>query len=207
MPVQQLLLAVAILLLLLALLIEHLVPVFTHLPPTYSYCILFSFTDTNSPSSPPSEPTMLESLSRTVRGYVPSSLPLPPRISSRPVSVGSFLSPYPGSNYPPQEDDDESPPVSPDNIRATAYPGLDSGDPILWSRFDDLPLAHSSKTRTLLFLGYDLGLQIWDCTSLGSVTEVLNLKGRGGKDGVGRVRYAGVLSDGIEGEGARIGIV
>lgn len=29
--------------------------------------------------------------------------------------------------------------------------------------------------RRLLFLGYKTGLQIWDCTNLGSVTEVLNL--------------------------------
>ncbi|KAI0666055.1 hypothetical protein C8Q78DRAFT_1060998 [Trametes maxima] len=44
------------------------------------------------------EPTTLESFSRTIRGYVPSSIPIPsaapspPRVS-RPVSFGSFLSP------------------------------------------------------------------------------------------------------------------
>lgn len=44
------------------------------------------------------EPTPLESFSRTIRNYVPSSIPIPsaapspPRVS-RPVSFGSFLSP------------------------------------------------------------------------------------------------------------------
>ena len=45
-----------------------------------------------------SEPSTLESFSRTIRGYVPSSIPIPsvaptpPRVS-RPVSFGSFLTP------------------------------------------------------------------------------------------------------------------
>ena len=44
------------------------------------------------------EPTTLESLSRTIRGYMPSSIsvpsavPTPPRLS-KPVSFGSFLTP------------------------------------------------------------------------------------------------------------------
>lgn len=29
--------------------------------------------------------------------------------------------------------------------------------------------------RRILFLGYTTGLQIWDCTILGSVSEILNL--------------------------------
>jgi len=31
--------------------------------------------------------------------------------------------------------------------------------------------------RRLLFVSYSTGLQIWDCTNLGSVTEILNLSG------------------------------
>lgn len=45
------------------------------------------------------------------------------------------------------------------------------------------------KFRRLLLLGYSTGLQIWDCTNLGSVSEVLNLSGLDW----GRVNYAGVL--------------
>lgn len=61
--------------------------------------------------------------------------------------------------------------------------------------------------RRLLFVGYTSGLQIWDCTNLESVHEVLNLSGSisstsskprstsqpGFGQGWGRVRYAAVL--------------
>lgn len=45
-----------------------------------------------------SEPSTLESVSRTIRGYVPSSMSIPsvaptPPTVSRPVSFGSFLTP------------------------------------------------------------------------------------------------------------------
>ena len=54
----------------------------------------------------PREPTPLESFSRTIRNYVPSSIPIPsaapspPRVS-RPVSFGSFLSPSTHAVSPP----------------------------------------------------------------------------------------------------------
>lgn len=56
---------------------------------------------------------------------------------------------------------------------ATLYPGVANGDPILWSRWDELWA--NSAWRRLLFLSYSVGLQIWDYSSLGSVPEILNL--------------------------------
>lgn len=41
----------------------------------------------------------------------------------------------------------------------------------------------------MLLLGYSNGLQIWDCTDLGSVSEVLNLS----TPHWGAVRYAQIL--------------
>lgn len=55
------------------------------------YCLLIGYCT-------PREPSTLESFSRTIRSYVPSSIPIPsasptpPRVS-RPVSFGSFLTP------------------------------------------------------------------------------------------------------------------
>jgi hypothetical protein len=70
----------------------------------------------------------------------------------------------------------------------TSYPGVADGDPILWSRWDELR-GDDGVVRRLLFLGYSMGLQIWDCTSLGSVSEILNLS----DSDWGRVTFAGVL--------------
>lgn len=43
--------------------------------------------------------------------------------------------------------------------------------------------------RRVLFLGYYSGFQMWDCTNLASVSEVLNLSG----PSWGHVTFAGVL--------------
>ncbi|KIK97003.1 hypothetical protein PAXRUDRAFT_825396 [Paxillus rubicundulus Ve08.2h10] len=156
------------------------------------------------------QPTMLENFSRTVRNYVPTSIPVPtaaptpPRVS-RPVSFGSFMgvnlgslnSPAMGRNISDRhrrhateslpssrakealdgEDfgsEDEGAP--PENLRLTAYPTVSEGDTILWSRWDTLT-QHNSKPRRVLFLGYPSGFQMWDCTNLASISEVLNLHG------------------------------
>jgi len=56
--------------------------------------------------------------------------------------------------------------------------GVADGDLILWLRWDKLrDHSESLLARRLLFLGYLVGLQIWDCTSLGSILEILNLLG------------------------------
>ena len=70
----------------------------------------------------------------------------------------------------------------------TSYPGVADGDPVLWSRWDQL-LDKNKLARRLLFLGYSMGLQIWDCTNLGAVSEILNLS----KSDWGPVDFAGVL--------------
>lgn len=49
-----------------------------------------------------------------------------------------------------------------------------------------------SLSRRLLFLGYRSGLQVWDCTNLGSVCEIVNISGG---DAWGQVTFAGVLPD------------
>jgi hypothetical protein len=68
----------------------------------------------------------------------------------------------------------------------TSYPGAADGDPILWSRWDVL---RDENLKRLLFLEYSTGLQIWDCTNLGSVIEILNLS----RSEWSGVTFAGVL--------------
>ncbi|KAL6303055.1 hypothetical protein BKA93DRAFT_917639 [Sparassis latifolia] len=165
-----------------------------------------------------SEPTTLESFSRTIRNYVPSSIPIPsagpipPRIS-RPESFGSFLSPsrlnrassqhahesrgkrrgseasHPSweREYTPVFNLDEEVPEG-----STRYPGLapdeTRAEEVLWAGWDSLVEDDAEKPRRLLILGYPSGLQIWDSTDLGAVSELLNLS----RDW-GAVVYAGVL--------------
>ena len=93
-------------------------------------------------------------------------------------------------------DDKESEVVGPlaHEMRAasnTSYRGASDEDNILWSRWDKLRGVDGAvdNMRRLLFLGYSTGLQIWDCTNLGSVTEILNLSGSDWE----RVKFAGVL--------------
>ncbi|KAI0051493.1 hypothetical protein FA95DRAFT_1534680 [Auriscalpium vulgare] len=137
------------------------------------------------------QPTRLEGLSRTMRSYVPSSIsipipsaaPSPPRVSL-PVSFGSFMSP----TGAPEEQGDrrrswgtdaggktlEEVLALSENERPglSRYPGSDQGESITWARWDTL---NPGRARRLLFLGYRSGLQIWDCSQLDSITEVLNL--------------------------------
>lgn len=171
------------------------------------------------------EPTMLETFSRTVRNYVPTSIPVPtsapspPRVS-KPVSFGSFMAPPGASSLSPpgptipivaqttsnplatglignqqtwrmrtgaqldsadvdepaifgSDDEDGGTSFSGDQPLAT-YPTAAEGDSITWSRWDTL-IENGSRPRRILLLGYTTGLQIWDCTILGSVSEILNL--------------------------------
>ena len=65
--------------------------------PLFSISFQFPIKLTSSPSPRPSQPTLLESVSRRVRTYVPSSIlipaacPTPPHVS-RPVSFGTISS-------------------------------------------------------------------------------------------------------------------
>ncbi|KIP08844.1 hypothetical protein PHLGIDRAFT_34739 [Phlebiopsis gigantea 11061_1 CR5-6] len=166
------------------------------------------------------EPSTLESFSRTIRGYVPSSIPIPtavptpPRVS-RPLSFGSFLSPSRTSSASrsrgpnpeseptkrrgsdvaadnraawraqqpaPQEADavfslDEE--VMSETVQqdsATRYPGAMHGEDVVWARWDTVEDG-SATTRIILLVGYRTGMQVWDCSNLGSISEVLNLSG------------------------------
>lgn len=86
-----------------------------------------------------------------------------------------------------EEDGDtgaSSKPTSP----STAYPTVGEGDPVVWSRWDTL--MQQDAPRCILFLGYPCGCQIWDCTDLGSVSEILNLTA----SSWGRISFAGVLA-------------
>ncbi|KAH7923186.1 hypothetical protein BV22DRAFT_1015894 [Leucogyrophana mollusca] len=176
---------------------------------------------------------MLENFSRTVRNYVPTSIPVPiaapsPARVSRPVSFGSFLVPPGGatvgtptthrgsgshtrrsSGQPTwrirggvqfdsaevddaavfgSEDEDQESTFAGDQ-RLTSYPTVGEGDTIMWSRWDTLSEL-TLKPQRLLFLGYSSGFQLWNCTNLGSVSEVLNLSG----PSWGLVTFAGVLA-------------
>ncbi|KAI0684773.1 hypothetical protein C8T65DRAFT_701928 [Cerioporus squamosus] len=166
------------------------------------------------------EPTTLETFSRTIRNYVPSSIPIPtaaptpPRVS-RPVSFGSFLTPSTYATSPPARErtsewkrrgsetsspsergagempvfslDDDIPEDGP---RVTRYPGVGDTEEVLWAGWDTLADA-DVRSRSVLMLGYARGLQIWDCSNLGSVAELLNLTGAQW----GAVECAGVLPD------------
>ncbi|KAJ3553080.1 hypothetical protein NM688_g3809 [Phlebia brevispora] len=181
------------------------------------------------------EPTTLESFSRAIRGYVPSSIPIPsvvptpPRVS-RPVSFGSFLTPNRAESSPvrrrgsgadnsnwkrrgsdvsidhrrmmslgdPRVDeieeavlnlDEDFPPSETQRPSLTTYPGTITGEEIVCATFGEL--RDGDTSRRLVMLGYQSGLQIWDCTNLGSVTEVLNLSG----SAWGRVEVIEVLSN------------
>lgn len=61
-------------------------------------------------------------------------------------------------------------------------------------------MSNYAPRRRLLFLAYSSGLQIWDCSILASVSELLNLTGTmtipdfsGAGVEIGRVTYAAVL--------------
>ncbi|KAG2124997.1 hypothetical protein BD769DRAFT_1358492 [Suillus cothurnatus] len=173
---------------------------------------------------------MLENFSRTVRNYVPTSIPVPasapspPRVS-KPVSFGSFMAPSwlfeSDSTGKPlgaglignqqtwrmksgaqldsadvdepagfgSEDEDCESSFSGDQP-LTTYPTAAEGDSIMWSRWDTL-IENGSRPRRILLLGYTTGLQIWDCTTLGSVSEILNLTDYP----FGSVTFAGVLAN------------
>ncbi|KAK2465840.1 hypothetical protein APHAL10511_001481 [Amanita phalloides] len=159
------------------------------------------------------EQTALESFSRTLRTYVPSSIHIPraapsPPLVSRPVSFGSFSASRDASDTShvggAQSRQDEgaarlharasSQPTTrssglaqallyrqgtvdyaeysgPAARGAMSYPGSEAthAEPIQWARWDKV------NDRRLLILAYPSGFQIWDCTSLTSVSEVLNL--------------------------------
>lgn len=188
------------------------------------------------------EPTMLENFSRTVRNYVPTSIPVPvsapspPRVS-KPVSFGSFMAPPGASSLSPGPPGPRTPIVSPTTrkplgtglignqqtwgmrsgaqvdsagvdepaifgsededcessfsgeLPLTTYPTAAEGDSIMWSRWDTL-VENGSGPRRILLLGYTTGLQIWDCTILGSVAEILNLTDYP----FGSISFAGVLA-------------
>ncbi|KAI0365441.1 hypothetical protein BV20DRAFT_954256 [Pilatotrama ljubarskyi] len=205
------------------------------------------------------EPTTLENFSRTIRNYVPSSIPIPtaapspPRVS-RPVSFGSFLTPsiaptvrdrdrererdrnraasgdmpdtwkrrgsdtsaaadprderlrWPGQQqqlqYRGGDRDmpvfslDDDPPEDEDgnreeDRRVTRYPGVGDTEEVRWAGWDVLADGEHGKPRSILMLGYPTGLQLWDCSNLGSVAELLNLTG----PQWGTVEFAAILPD------------
>ncbi|KAL1937335.1 hypothetical protein VTO73DRAFT_13848 [Trametes versicolor] len=186
------------------------------------------------------EPTTLESFSRTIRNYVPSSIPIPtaapspPRVS-RPVSFGSFLTPAtapttrdrstsgesydntwrrrgseassaaePAGRSPWQQrggdrdmpvfsldDDIPEDTLREEDRRVTRYPGVGDTEEVLWAGWDALADSERSKPRSILMLGYPTGLQLWDCSNLSSVAELLNLTG----SQWGAVEFAGILPD------------
>lgn len=147
------------------------------------------------------DPTTLESLSRTVRSYLPSSAPfvsttIPPRNrtparSGSLKSSGSFRSPPPASpsRVAPAPPLVSRPVVSLGRFTSsytspleergvfdfdgyghnTSHEAQDEPDSIFWSRFD------SVDGQQHLILGYSRGLQIWNCSNLGQLNEVLNI--------------------------------
>lgn len=126
---------------------------------------------------------------------LPSTLPALNRPeSSSGIGVTDYKAPNIGLGGLDEvfgSDEDETafaPPIVRRPLSATSYPGVGEGDMILWSRWDELRV-EATHSKRLLFLGYSSGLQIWDCTCLGSVSEILNISG----SNLGRIVFAGVL--------------
>ncbi|KIY62484.1 hypothetical protein CYLTODRAFT_447171 [Cylindrobasidium torrendii FP15055 ss-10] len=109
------------------------------------------------------EPTMLESFSRTVRTYVPSSIPIP---ASAPLPPTVSRSVVTSTSQTPSTVFDDG---LPSGLAQAINRSMTGADSIRWARWDTL------HGRLLLILGYSTGLQVWDCANLGSVTEMLNL--------------------------------
>lgn len=200
------------------------------------------------------EPSALESFSRTIRGYVPSSIPIPsvaptpPRVS-RPLSFGTLLSPTRstssshsrgadlgettkrrGSDVSPDQRMrwHEQRPISEENDGAvfsldeevatesvqpsfsTRYPSSSNAEDIVWTSWDSIEAGDVTPRRVLL-VGYPGGFQIWDCSNLGSISEILNLSGPEWTD----VQMAAVLpnplaassSDPLSGRRPAVGII
>ncbi|KAK0455540.1 uncharacterized protein EV420DRAFT_576343 [Desarmillaria tabescens] len=108
------------------------------------------------------ELTMLESFSRTVRNYVPSSIPIPAAVPSPPLVSRPVIT----STSQASSIFDE--PLA-SGLAQSMQKNTTGADTIYWSRWDSL------GSRRLLLLGYSSGFQIWDCTRLNSAVEVLNL--------------------------------
>ncbi|RPD54134.1 hypothetical protein L226DRAFT_312631 [Lentinus tigrinus ALCF2SS1-7] len=130
-----------------------------------AYVSPFDFDDDDRLPGFDREPTTLETFSRTIRNYVPSSIPIPtaaptpPRVS-RPVSFGSFLTPSTHTHTAPTREewkrrgsetssqssrgasempvfslDDDIPA---DERRVTRYPGVGDTEEVLWAGWDVL---------------------------------------------------------------------
>ncbi|KAI0260974.1 hypothetical protein BC834DRAFT_499363 [Gloeopeniophorella convolvens] len=69
------------------------------------------------------------------------------------------------------------------------YPGSDDSERITWAKWDVLHPMGSDSAKRILILGYLSGLQLWDCSNLDSITELVNLSG----PEWGRVWHAEVL--------------
>ncbi|KAJ3730564.1 hypothetical protein C8R42DRAFT_11268 [Lentinula raphanica] len=104
-------------------------------------------------------------------------------------------------------------------IPASINGAPDEGDVIVSARWD-----HSLPGRRLLFLSYHpTGMQIWDCTDLGSISEVLNLPSESVRQLIAGdslsakpkedtpdmvIEYAGILSHGLSGDqGPTLGLL
>lgn len=161
------------------------------------------------------EPTTLESFSRAIRNYVPHSISIPgasltPPLASRPISVGrttnssqgiaiSQMSSNQSDNSPQRHHaidlDNDLLGISPQSPHSpsdglTTYPasGSEEDDQIVWSGWDSL--GSGPSLQRLLLLGYRKGFQVWDCTNLGTISEVVNVTS---SEEWGTVKHAALL--------------
>ncbi|KAA1478047.1 hypothetical protein DENSPDRAFT_632230 [Dentipellis sp. KUC8613] len=76
-------------------------------------------------------------------------------------------------------------------VSRVRYPGgRDDTERIAWAKWDTLPPVDGrGRSRRLLLVGYPSGLQIWDCSNLESVRDILNLP----QTEWGKIVSAGVL--------------
>jgi hypothetical protein len=74
--------------------------------------------------------------------------------------------------------------------------GRDGDGEIVWARWDGVRVP-GKEERRLLLVGYARALQVWDCSALDAVEEVLSVRVGGGEEGewkeAGRVVHAAVL--------------
>ncbi|KAG6373946.1 hypothetical protein JVT61DRAFT_6110 [Boletus reticuloceps] len=127
---------------------------------------------------------MLENFSRTVRNYVPTSIPVPtaapspPRVSM-PISFGNFMGHSP-THSSERESLTGTPPSERRRVRRSSGQHFSRsrasvvGSPEVQTSIPGR-LVMNVRYRRVLLLGYSSGFQMCDCNNLAPVPEVLNL--------------------------------
>ncbi|GAA5857480.1 hypothetical protein JCM8547_009293 [Rhodosporidiobolus lusitaniae] len=128
-----------------------------------------------TPSACNRETTTLESLTTTLKSWAPLSP------SSGTVELPTFPSSDAETDYDSHRDEfggrGEYEGERGDGKRGwSAEDAPDAGERVGWARWDELPAERAEGPRRVLLLGYkNGGIAVWDCSSLDTWVELLNL--------------------------------